>query len=94
MAKKKESVRRKVQEIIDGDTFKVSREINGSKFIRIAGENCPEKGKKGFQIAKARLSRKIKNKTITIRPRGKSFGRTVADVIVDRKILQGLCKDL
>lgn len=78
------SVRRKVQKIIDGDTFKVRRRVRGSQFIRIAGLNAPERGEKGYMAAKKRLNR-IKGKTVTIRPKGKSYGRTVANVIFKRK---------
>jgi len=38
---KKKSVRRKVQEIIDGDTFKVRNRVDGSQFIRVAGFDAP-----------------------------------------------------
>lgn len=85
MTKKKKSVRRKVQEVIDGDTFKVRNKVNNSQFIRIAGLNAPEKGQKGYKQAKDRLSRKIKGKPVTIRPKGKSYGRTVGEVIFKRK---------
>lgn len=78
------SVRRKVQKIIDGDTFKVRRRVRGSQYIRVAGLNAPERGQRGYMPAKKRLSR-IKGKTVTVRPKGKSYGRTVADVIFKRK---------
>lgn len=82
--KRMKSGRRKVQEIIDGDTFKVRRNVDGSQFIRIAGMDAPEKGKKGYKDAKKKL-KKLKGKTVTIRPVGKSYGRTVAHVIYKRK---------
>lgn len=85
------SYRRKVQRIIDGDTFKVRNRVNDSQIIRIAGLNCPERDQRGYQGAKQRLSNKIGGKTVTIRPRGKSYGRTVADVIIKRKRLRGMC---
>ena len=78
------SVRRKVQKIIDGDTFKVRKNVRGSQYIRVAGIDAPEKGKKGYAAAKKKLG-KIKGKQVTIRPKGKSYGRTVADVIHKRK---------
>jgi len=78
------SVRRKVQEIIDGDTFKVRNRVEGSQYIRIANLNAPEKGQPGFAEAKRKLN-KLKGKTVTLRPKGKSYGRTVADVIYKRK---------
>ncbi len=90
MAKKK-SVRRKVQKIVDGDTFKVRNRVNGSQFIRISGTNCPEKGQKGYQSAKQKLAKKLKGETVTLRPVGKSYGRTVADVIHKRKRFPGVC---
>lgn len=78
------TVRRKVQEIIDGDTFRVRNRVEGSQFIRIANVNAPEKGQKGYSEAKKKLN-KIKGETVTIRPKGKSYSRVVADVIYKRK---------
>lgn len=85
------SYRRKVQKVIDGDTFKVRNNVSGSQYIRIAGRNCPEKGKPGFQRTKQSLSRKIQGKTVTVRPVAKSYGRTVADVTYKRRSLRGKC---
>ena len=78
------SVRRKVQRIVDGDTFKVSHRVRGSQYIRVAGVNAPEKGQRGYASAKQNLSR-LKGKTVTLRPKAKSYGRTVADVIYKRR---------
>ena len=82
--KKRKSIRRKVQKVIDGDTFRVRNRVNGSQFIRIAGLNAPEKGKKGYASAKKKLS-KLKGKVVTLRPVGTSYGRVVAEVIHKRK---------
>ena len=81
---RKKSVRRKVQSVIDGDTFKVRNKVGGSQYIRVAGLNAPEKGQRGYASAKQNLS-KLKGKTVTLRPKAKSYGRTVADVIYKRK---------
>ena len=88
---KKKSVRRKVQEVIDGDTFRVRNRVEGSQFIRIAGIDTPEKGQKGYSEAKKKLN-KLKGQTVTIRPKGKSYGRTVADVIYKRKKIKNTKK--
>ena len=85
------SYRRKVQRVIDGDTFKVRTNVSGSQYIRIAGKNCPEKGQRGFQKAKQSLSRKIQGKTVTVKPVAKSYGRTVANVTYKRRSLKGNC---
>jgi len=77
-------MRRKIIKIIDGDTFKVRKRVKGSQYIRIAGINAPEKGESGYMTAKKRLAR-LKGKIVTIRPKGKSYGRTVGDVIFRRK---------
>lgn len=87
MAKKNKSVRRKVQKVIDGDTFTVSHRVSGSQYIRVAGVNAPEKGQRGYASAKKDLS-KLKGKTVTLRPKAKSYGRTVADVFYKRKKLR------
>ena len=84
MVQRKKSIRRKVQSIVDGDTFKVRNRVGGSQYIRVAGLNAPEKGERGHTSAKQSLS-KIKGKTVTLRPKAKSYGRTVAEVIYKRK---------
>ena len=81
------STRRKVQKIIDGDTFKVRRRVRGSQYIRVAGLNAPEKGQKGYMAAKKRLGR-IRGETVTIRPKGTSYGRTVGEVVFKRRRLR------
>ena len=78
------STRRKVQKIIDGDTFTVRKNVGGSQFIRIAGLDAPERGQRGYMPAKRKLQ-KLKGETVTLRPVGKSYGRTVAEVIHKRK---------
>ena len=78
------STRRKVQKVIDGDTFTVRKNVGGSQFIRIAGLNAPERGQRGYWPAKNKLQR-LQGKTVTLRPVGKSYGRTVAEVIHKRK---------
>lgn len=81
---RKKSVRRKVQRIIDGDTFKVRNNVGDSQYIRVAGLHAPEKGQRGYASAKQSLS-KIQGKTVTLRPKAKSYGRTVADVFYNRR---------
>ena len=87
MVQRKKSVRRKVQKVIDGDTFTVRNRVGGSQYIRVAGVNAPEKGQRGYASAKKDLS-KLKGKTVTLRPKAKSYGRTVADVYYQRKKLR------
>ena len=72
----------KVTKVIDGDTFR----IKGSKFIRIANIDTPEKGRAGSAAATNALKELINGKTITINPVGKSYGRIVADKIKVGKI--------
>ena len=66
----------KVTKVIDGDTFKVQ----GGKAIRLANVRAPELGTKGGAKARNELSAKVGGKTVTYKPVGKSYGRTVADV--------------
>ena len=73
-------VKRKVTGVIDGDTFKVNKPVQGSDRIRIADKNAPERGERGYKKAKDDLAQKIQDKTVDINPVGKSYGRTVADV--------------
>ena len=78
-------VKRKVTKVIDGDTFKVSRPVEGSQFIRMTGRDTPEKGERGYASATKKLSEQILGGEVDIVPRGKSYGRTVADVKKDGK---------
>jgi len=50
---------RKVKEVIDGDTVKVSSPVKGSSYIRLAGVHVPEKGEIGYQTAKSNLRSKV-----------------------------------
>ena len=78
------STKRKVLSVIDGDTFKVRKNVMGSQYIRIAGLDAPEKREPGYQAAKKQLQR-LQGETVTLRPVGTSYGRTVADVIYKRR---------
>lgn len=76
----KKRVIRRVKKIIDGDTMIVSSSVNGSNYIRIANVNAPEKRKRGYQTAKAKLRSRIGGRRVWVTPVGKSYGRTVAKV--------------
>ena len=88
MTYSKRSVRRKVQGIVDGDTIRVHKRVSGSQYIRIAGLNAPEKGRRGYASAKKNLSR-INGKTVTVTPKARSYGRVVANVTYKRKRIRG-----
>ncbi len=79
------STRRKVKRVVDGDTFELHRSLNGSKYVRLANVNAPEKGAVGGRKATNVLRGMIGGKTVTIKPKGRSDGRTVGDVVADRK---------
>lgn len=66
----------KVTRVIDGDTFKVS----GGKAIRLANVRAPELGTRGGSKARNELAAKVEGKTVSYKPVGKSYGRTVAQV--------------
>ena len=65
----------KVTKVIDGDTFK----IKGGKYIRLAGVDTPEKGRRGYAAARDELRNLIEGKTISFTEVGKSYDRIVAD---------------
>ncbi len=77
------SSRRKVKRIVDGDTFELHRELNGSKYVRLANVNAPERGSPGGAKAMHQLRGMIGGRTVTVNPRGRSYGRVVADVTCD-----------
>ena len=78
------TIRRKIKRAVDGDTFEVYRKIQGTNFIRIAGTDAPERGQSGYGQAKNRLSR-LRNKTVTLVPKGRSYNRLVSDVRYRRR---------
>lgn len=71
---------RRVSGVIDGDTIKVNRPVNKSRYIRLAGVNAPEKRQRGYQTAKNELRSRVGGKKVWVDPVGKSYGRTVAHV--------------
>lgn len=82
-----------VSEIVDGDTFKVK---NGWKWddktgeiVRPTGYDTPEKGQKGYEEAKKKLTNLILNQIVDIRnPKTiDEHGRLVADVYFNNKNL-------
>lgn len=80
-------MKRKVQRVVDGDTFQVRRNVNGSQYIRIAKVNHPERGEYGYAAAKQRLARLV-GKDVTLKPVGRSYGRTVAVVRHNRRLVR------
>ncbi|MBU1111998.1 MAG: thermonuclease family protein, partial [Nanoarchaeota archaeon] len=77
--------RRKVKRVIDGDTFEVYTRVNGSRFIRLAGVNAPERYHSGGRQATMKLKRLIEGKTVTLVPKARSYGRVVGNVRYKRK---------
>ncbi|MBU2576337.1 MAG: thermonuclease family protein [Nanoarchaeota archaeon] len=82
------TMRRTVKRVIDGDTFQTYRKVNGSNYIRLAGVNAPEKHQFGGAQATNRLKHKIQGKTVTLQPVGRSYGRIVARVRANRKLVR------
>lgn len=78
------TIRRKIKNIVDGDTFKTYRKVRGTNYVRIARTNAPERGQRGYGPAKARLQRFV-GKTVTLVPQGRSYNRVVADVRYKRR---------
>lgn len=77
-------MKRKVDKVIDGDTIRVKRKVNGSNYIRLSNVNAPEINARGGQLAKQRLRRAVGNE-VTLKPRGRSYSRVVADVRHNRR---------
>lgn len=74
------TIHRKVQRVIDGDTFKTHTKVNGSNFVRIVNKYAPERYQFGGSQATQNLKRQIQGKVVTLQPVGKSYGRVVAKV--------------
>lgn len=83
---------RRVQEVIDGDTFTISEPVEGSQYIRISDLDCPEKNQPGYDAARRQLERVILGKTVMIVPKARSYTRIVADVHYEQKRIHGNCQ--
>jgi endonuclease YncB( thermonuclease family) len=85
-------MRRTVKKVIDGDTFEVKVKIQDTNFVRIAKFSAPELNQFGGQSAKRKLKRLIEGKIVTLVPKGRSYGRIVADVRLNGKKVSNLMK--
>jgi len=84
---------RTVDKVIDGDTFKIKRNVRGSRFVRIAGVDTPEKGQRGYRTAKEFTKKMLQGKRVTLEPiRKDSYGRIVAKVYVKGKNVAKILK--
>ncbi|MFQ5532206.1 MAG: thermonuclease family protein [Candidatus Nanoarchaeia archaeon] len=82
------TIRRKVKRVIDGDTFQTHTKVSGSNYVRIAEKHAPEKHQFGGKQATQKLKRQIQGKVVTLKPVGRSYGRTVAKVRHKRRLLR------
>jgi len=72
---------RTVEKVLDGDTIKVKKSINGTRYIRIPKVDTPEKGERGYSQAKQFTNKLLRDKKITLDPIKKDkYGRLVANV--------------
>lgn len=77
--------RRKIEGVLDGDTLRLSRKLQGTDKIRLANVDAPEMGSKAGTKARNVLRGMAGGKTATIDVVGRSYDRLVANVTVDRK---------
>ena len=85
---------RTVTKVIDGDTFRVAKNVGGSKNIRLAGVNAPEIGEYGAAKATKDLKGMIDRKPVHINPVATDkYGRTVAEITQDRHNINKRMKD-
>jgi len=72
--------RRKVVGVLDGDTIRLTRKIQGTDKIRLAGVNAPEMGSRAGEKARNVLRGMVGGKQVIIEPVGRSYDRVVANV--------------
>jgi len=82
------TIHRKVKRARDGDTLELYRKINGSNFVRLANVNAPELYQFGGKEAQRRLNSRTQGKTVTVQPVGRSYGRVVANVRRNRRLIR------
>src|SRR4030066_1178200 len=66
--------------IVDGDTIRLNRALNGNNFVRLVGVDAPELNARAGHKAKEELKQMLRGKNITVQTVGKSYGRNVAVV--------------
>lgn len=73
----------KVTKVIDGDTFLTSRR---KKPVRLANVNTPEKGKKGYGVAKSKLKKLVQGEEVRVDTVARDkYGRAVANMYKGRE---------
>lgn len=82
------TIHRKVKRVIDGDTFETYRRVQGSNRIRIANKDAPERNQRGGSSATQKLKRQIQGKVVTLKPVARSYGRVVAKVRKNRRLIK------
>lgn len=80
----------KVIRVSDGDTYVVERADNSTVKVRLHCVDCPELSHRrlapdqpGGRAAADYAAKLILDKSVTVHPRGESYGRIVADVAAD-----------
>lgn len=72
---------RTVDRIYDGDTIRVKRRLYGTRIIRLAGVDTPERREPGYGYAKQLTKKLLYDKKVTIQPIKRDvYGRLVAKV--------------
>jgi len=81
--------KRTVTRVIDGDTFQVARRIAGTRTIRVANRNTPERGQRGFASARSRLARQVQGRSVSLHVVARDrYGRAVSNVRVGKRKLK------
>ena len=71
---------------MDGDTFEVARRVGGSRYVRLAGVDAPEKHARGGRKATNTLKGLIGGQKVIIDTVARDkYGRAVANVKIGRK---------
>ena len=82
------TIRRKVKRVIDKDTFETYTKIQGTNRVQIANMDGAELNTALGRKQRDQMRRKIQGKVVTLQPVGRSYGRVVAKVRKNRKLLK------
>jgi endonuclease YncB( thermonuclease family) len=88
-------MKRKITGIPDGDTVKTKVKVQGSNYLRPVRFNTPEKGQKGFDLARQRFKQALpRNGVVNVKVVGRdTYGRPLVELRNGRRSVNKIMKN-